>query len=184
MTGTIKRSCIFIMLITALAGFLQGCSAIVQTAPGAESTPMFVPPPPVQPTTITTQSPASARPTSQAACTDNLTYRQDLTIPDGAVIPSGSTLDKRWEVENTGTCNWEDGYTLRLIAGDDMGAPAEQSLVPARAGTTAIIRIQFIAPNDPGSYRSAWQAYNPQGQAFGDPIFMEIISGQSDLPTP
>ncbi len=31
-----------------------------------------------------------------------------------------------------------------------------------------MIRIIFTAPADPGTYRSAWQAYNPKGEPFGE----------------
>jgi hypothetical protein len=33
----------------------------------------------------------------------------------------------------------------------------------------------FKAPSEPGSYRSAWQAYNPQGEPFGDPFFIDFV---------
>ncbi|MFQ5616763.1 MAG: NBR1-Ig-like domain-containing protein, partial [Anaerolineales bacterium] len=95
--------------------------------------------------------------------------------PEGTVVFSGSELDKRWLVENSGTCNWGRGYTLRLINEPNMGAPAIQSLFPARAGTETTIRIIYTAPEESGIYRSAWQAYDPQEQPFGDPIFIEIV---------
>jgi hypothetical protein len=77
-------------------------------------------------------------------------------------------------VENNGSCNWDAGYRLKLSGGPDLGAAAEQALFPARSGTQAVIRIVFTAPTEPGAYRSAWQAYSPDGQAFGDLIFIEI----------
>ena len=104
-----------------------------------------------------------------------LVFVEDITIPDGTQAKTGSTLDKRWKVRNDGTCNWEEGYALRLISGPSMGAPEIQALYPARSGTEAVIRMQFTAPADPGLYRTAWQAYNPSGDRFGDPFFMEIV---------
>ncbi len=109
------------------------------------------------------------------ACLDNLYYLEDLTIPDGSLVAPGSSLDKQWLVENSGTCNWDEHYRLRLVAGSALAAPSEQALYPARAGTQAVIRILFTAPAEPGTYRSAWQAYDPQGQPFGDPIFIEVV---------
>jgi Ig-like domain from next to BRCA1 gene len=99
----------------------------------------------------------------------------DLTIPDGTRVSPGSLVDKRWQVENNGTCNWDRGYRLKLIAGPNLGIPTEQSLYPARSGTQPVIRIVFNAPDEAGTYHSAWQAVSPQGEAFGDPIFLEII---------
>jgi hypothetical protein len=77
-------------------------------------------------------------------------------------------------VLNSGTCNWEASYAVRLVAGPDLGAPPEQSLFPARSGTEAVIHMIFTAPQEPGVYRSAWQAFSPTGEAFGDPFFIEI----------
>jgi len=108
-------------------------------------------------------------------CLDNLIYLQDLTIPDDSSVLPGSMLDKQWLVENNGTCNWDRYYRLRLIAGPDLGAPSEQALYPARSGSQAVIRILFTAPAESGTYRSAWQAYDPQGKTFGDLIFIQIV---------
>jgi len=107
-------------------------------------------------------------------CEDQLTFITDLTIPDGTIVSPDSTLDKRWEVENSGSCNWNGNYRIRLIAGPDLSAQKEQALYPARNGTRAVIRLVFKAPLEPGSYRSAWQAYNPRGEPFGDPFFIDF----------
>ena len=116
-----------------------------------------------------------ARPTPTPVCSPGLAFLEDITIPDGAIVSPGELLDKRWLVENNGSCNWDVGFGLQLIAGSDMGAPPEQALFPARSGTKAEIRIGFTAPEEPGSYRSAWQAQDSQGDLFGDPIFIEIL---------
>jgi hypothetical protein len=108
-------------------------------------------------------------------CTNNLTYIQDITIPDGTPVTPGQTLDKRWRIQNSGTCNWDEHYRMKMVAGPGLGAPVEQALYPARSGSEAVIRIMFTAPADTGAYRSAWQAYDPQGEPFGDPFFIEVI---------
>jgi hypothetical protein len=59
-----------------------------------------------------------------------------------------------------------------------MGVPDEQALFPARAGTEFEVRMQFTAPQEPGTYRSAWQAFDAQDQAFGDPFFIEVVVSQ------
>lgn len=165
--------------LTALLGLLlAGCSfAPVRVIPGAQETPPFRPPT-LEPTHAPTQasaaeeSPAAA---TQSTCSDNLTFLNDLSVPDGTVVAPESTLDKRWEVENSGSCNWGGGYRLKLIAGPEMGAASEQALFPARSGTRAVIRVVFKSPGEPGAYRSKWQAFNPEGQPFGDPFFIDIV---------
>lgn len=76
---------------------------------------------------------------------------------------------------NSGSCNWDASYRLKWIGGDPLGAAAEQVLYPARTGTQATIRIFFTAPTSPGTHQSAWQAYSPDGIAFGDPVYVEMV---------
>jgi hypothetical protein len=126
----------------------------------------------------TATSPAAAiefqaSPTPQ--CTNNLRFISDMTVPDGTQVAPGSPVDKQWQVENNGTCNWDSRYRLKFIAGADLGAPLVQALFPARSGTQPAIRLTFTAPEEPGTYRSAWQAYSPQDEPFGDPVFVEIV---------
>ncbi|MBI3738028.1 MAG: hypothetical protein HY258_03160 [Chloroflexi bacterium] len=152
-------------------------------APTSTATPFVPPTQPAQIVVITatasgplsTPIPTIFIPTPTPPCTDVLTFVNDLTIPDGTVVTPGQSVDKQWLVTNSGTCNWTAGYRLKLVSGSNMGAAREQALYPARAGTQAVLQIIFTAPNDPGSYRSAWQAFNPDGQAFGDTIYIQII---------
>ena len=168
----------FVALITALAFLIQGCVFQIpqRVAPDDSLSTPFVPAvQSSQDNTTATLASALQLPSPTAPCTDNLTYINDLTIPDGSAIQPGASIDKRWEVQNSGSCNWDDRYTLRLVAGDELGAGTQHALYPARSDTNAVIQISFQAPADAGEYRSAWQAYDPQGQSFGDPIYMDIM---------
>ncbi|MBN1148805.1 MAG: hypothetical protein JXA78_16205 [Anaerolineales bacterium] len=166
---------------------VMGCARAEQETPAASSPQKVYRPPTVAPemtlgvvlqpssTPILTPTPKEARPTATPDCVDDLRFLEDLTFPDGARVAPGELVDKRWLVENAGTCNWDRRYRLRLVEGIDLQAPEEQALYPARSGTRAVIRVQFRAPDERGRYRSAWQAYDPQGQAFGDLIYVEIV---------
>ena len=123
----------------------------------------------------TTQIPTLIPPTLSAEdCVSNLTYVSDLTIPDGDFVTYGAVIDKQWLVQNSGTCHWNDKYRLRHIGGGDLGAPEEIMLYPAKSGTEAVIQINFTAPFTDGEYESAWQAFDPFGLAFGDPIYIRV----------
>lgn len=108
-------------------------------------------------------------------CTHILGFLEDISIPDGTVFQPGEPMDKRWRVVNNGTCNWDERYRLKLVSGSALGVESEQALYPARSGTKATIQLIFTAPVESGTYRSAWQAYDPDGVAFGDQFFIEII---------
>ncbi len=167
-------------LLALLLIFLGGCSALSQQVdPTAQARSFFHPPTPISsdtptPPSLKATAPALQSQTQTAACTNHLAYLNDITIPDGTEVQSESTLDKRWEVENTGTCNWQSSYRMRLIAGPELGAQPQQALYPARSGSRAVLRVLFRAPIQPGAYKSAWQAFDPQGEPFGDPFFIQI----------
>jgi hypothetical protein len=108
-------------------------------------------------------------------CFSNLTFIEDITIPDNSFVTFGSSIDKQWLVENSGTCHWNSDYRLKHIGGAALDAPEEIALYPARAGTQATIRILFTAPFTDGVYESAWQAHDPYGIAFGDPIYVRVV---------
>ena len=147
------------------------------TSPGADvpatrfspSTPAAVP------TVADTPAPTEIPPSPTPACTNDLVFIEDETIPDGTAADPGEQLDKRWRVQNTGTCNWDETYGLVLVTGSDMGAVSPQPLYPARAGAEGVLRILFTAPEEPGIYRSAWQPAAPDGTFFGDSVFIEIV---------
>jgi hypothetical protein len=107
-------------------------------------------------------------------CTNGLTYVQDLSVPDGSNFAPGQTIDKRWQVRNSGTCSWDRRYGLKLISGDAMGNEPLLPLFPARAGAAAILEIHFTAPPSGGLYECHWQAVDPQGQPFGDAVYMQV----------
>jgi hypothetical protein len=125
--------------------------------------------------TPTSQPIETPLPIATLACTNNLTFLEDLSLSDGTVVHPGDNLDKRWLVQNSGSCNWDERYQFKFVSGSDLNASIEQALYPARSGAKATIRIIFTAPSEPGTYQSAWQAYDPLGQPFGDPVYIQII---------
>lgn len=177
-TSRKTRPRLFAILLTLI--FASAC------APQIAPTPFRPPtmPAPTQILSTTTPIPvlytAIPTPTVTATatagpCINNLEFIEDVTIPDGTSISFGGTIDKQWLVNNNGTCNWDSTYRLKWFGGDPLGAEQEQVLYPARADTQVTLRITFTAPTVEGTYESAWQAYGPDGIAFGDPIFMKIV---------
>ncbi|MHC1740012.1 MAG: NBR1-Ig-like domain-containing protein [Anaerolineaceae bacterium] len=167
----------FFLVAITLSLFLGGCSGLrpIRSATSPESVNYFVAPTKIATPTpelqLTSTSAVDAQPND---CTNVLSYLSDLSIPDGTFIDASSSLDKKWQVRNSGTCNWNESYTLQMTSGDLLGATSPQALAPARSGTETVIRIIFTAPQNPGNYSSTWQAFTADGQPFGDPLFIEI----------
>jgi hypothetical protein len=165
---------IFGLLLAACGGPEQ---TLVVPTPTAQS---YVPPT-QDPAVLQLQETETARltavslPSPTPNCKNDLRFLDDISVPDGSAVASGKRLDKRWKVENSGSCNWDIEYEIRLIAGPDMDASSPQALFPALSGTEVEIRMLFKAPDEPGSYRSAWQAFDPQGNPFGETFFIDIV---------
>ncbi|MBW8011601.1 MAG: hypothetical protein FVQ83_10235 [Chloroflexi bacterium] len=171
----------FFIFITAL--LLTACGGQVARNP---ANPFIVPSlvPQSSPVIVETPTGTVIENTAVPDCTDDLVFIDDVTIPDGTTFGPGAQIDKSWLVSNAGTCNWGNGYTLRLSAGPNMGASAEHALVPARSGSETEIGITFTAPTAPGDYLSKWQAFNPAGEPFGEEFFIDITVDLSLAPPP
>lgn len=172
----------FLFAIILVILFLSACSAASTPTPFRPPTaqppliePTFIIQPTkqvvvIQPTFIPTLLPT----VDPHDCSNNLSFVDDVTIEDNSFTTYGASLDKQWLVENSGTCNWNSDYRIKHLGGADLGAPEELMLYPARAGTQATIQIVFTAPFTDGFYESAWQAYDPSGNPFGDPFYIRI----------
>lgn len=159
---------ILLYFLAGLAGLLSACGKDITPA-ATVPVPLLVLP------SATPASPPAPVATPTLACFSNLSFVDDITIPDNTVVAPGTEIDKQWLVLNSGNCNWDQRYRLRLISGIAMGAPTEQALYPARAGAQVILRSIFTAPKEAGVYISEWLAYDPNGMPFGESFFIKII---------
>ena len=176
----LPRSLLIVTLTFLLASACSPASTATPFRPPTLQVPLIEPTLIINPTKaiIVVQSTPlpTILPTVDAEeCFSNLTFVEDITIPDNSFVTVGSNIDKQWLVENSGTCHWNSDYRLKHIGGATLDAPEEIALYPARAGTQATIQILFTAPFTDGVYESAWQAHDPEGIAFGDPIYVRIV---------
>ncbi len=185
----IIRSACCVFLLTLLTACLPPAAPTpfippthVETAPTEPLQPAFALPTALEialPTATATPraSPTPKEPTATPLppCVPSLRYLSDITYPDGTLVSPGQRIQKQWQVENNGSCDWEAGYRLKLVGGFPLGVFGDVALYPARAATQAVIEITFTAPPESGLYRTAWQAYSAENVPFGDVVYMEII---------
>ena len=166
-----------LMTVCAISLLLVRCASDVEqtAAPGWTPLPTIVSSPRPSQTAI------GAVPTSvpQGDCVNDAEFVDDLTIPDRTNIEPGAVLDKRWEVRNSGSCDWDPGYLLVRIGSDRFIGPEEIALYPASAGKNAIWQVVLTAPSEPGEYIGRWQALSPEGQLFGEQVYIWVY-----VPTP
>ena len=117
-------------------------------------------------------------------CANDSAFIADLTVPDNTEVVPGAPIDKRWGVQNTGTCDWNSKYRVAFFEGNQMSAAGEHALYPARAGSNAVVQINMIAPDVPGDYTGRWQLRDPEGRPFGAVLFIKIVVVPLPSPTP
>lgn len=160
---------------------LCGCQTVgVQ----ASATPVAFPSTSTAPVRVT---PASATPLPTATeepCENDAIFMADLTIPDFSEVIPGEPLRKSWQIRNTGSCSWGPGYHIVFKEGHAMTERLQHALYPARPETNAVVQINMTAPEAPGDYQGFWLMYDPDGNVFGEKLFIKItVVSASAAPT-
>jgi hypothetical protein len=131
------------------------------TAPPSGATP---PPPGVA---TATPSGAIPAPTATVAC-NWAAFVSDVTVPDDTVMQPGQQFTKTWRLQNIGSCTWDSSYSVVFAGGDNLGAPAQQSIGATVApGNTVDISLAMTAPQSTGSYTSYYKLRSGSGVIFG-----------------
>jgi hypothetical protein len=108
------------------------------------------------------------------ACNNNV-FISDVTIPDGTTVNPGVNFDKVWQVKNTGSCTWDDGYSLVYIGGsnpdlDPYNFQLKDKSDWVAGGATANLGLTLTTPCTPGDYQGTWRMRDDQGNYFGTPL--------------
>jgi hypothetical protein len=121
-------------------------------------------------------------PTS-AACAYDAQFVADITIPDGTELAPGDAFVKTWQVRNSGACDWGAGFELAFAGGEALGGPSSVSVSPTLAGESLTLSVSLTAPLAHGDYLGRWELRTPQGEAFGDEVFVQIAVPSPATPT-
>lgn len=116
----------------------------------------------------------SAPPTSQPTATsvpipcNQAEFVGDVTISDGTIFTPGSKFTKVWRLRNTGSCTWDDDYSLVYVSGDRMKGTRELLLDEVvRPGGRLDVSVDLEAPNSAGRYQGFWMLSDHTGARFG-----------------
>ena len=114
------------------------------------------------------------------AC-NNSVFEGDVTIPDGTVLKGGEDFQKIWKIRNTGTCTWDEGYSLVYIGGsnpnlDPYNFDFKKSEDFVAGGAAINLPVNLTAPCTPGKYEGHWRMRNDQGYYFGTilSVYIEV----------
>jgi hypothetical protein len=138
--------------------------------------------PAVEPTIPPTSAPAAGG----VGCTNNAEFVADISIPDGAILNSEIGFVKTWRVKNSGTCTWDNRYSLIFVDGTLL-MPSNQVPLPGTVapGQTIDLSLNMTAPIYPGNYESDWKLRSPSGTLFGvgkkdTPLWVKIVISSPD----
>lgn len=107
---------------------------------------------------------------------------------DGATIKAGKEFTKSWDLLNTGTCVWDEGYSFSFRPefssspdGASIGYYSKDEVI-ARNGTftkpgeTRTFIVQLRAPTKIGQYVWSWKLKDDAGNLFGSLVFIKFTS--------
>ncbi len=165
---------------------LPGNETVLPTTAGGlptvsfNSTPLSNTTPLAGLTPLATFQPTSAGIGSTASgCNDALFVGE--TLPDKSVIKAGEKFTKAWEIKNTGTCDWAEGYTFAFQANLSSSAISGYDIVikssdeVTEPGHSQSFVVKLTAPTTAGEYKGYWKMKDDKGNFFGPLVFLDIV---------
>lgn len=99
---------------------------------------------------------------------------------DKDVITAGKEFSKAWQIENTGTCDWDEGYVFAFQK--ELSTPGlnGNNIVIDRAeeftkvGHSQTFKVVLKAPDVAGEYKGYWKLRDDAGNYFGPLVWVWI----------
>jgi hypothetical protein len=155
---------------------------LTQQAPTITPTPVFTDTPAVTATPLIQQPTSTKIPPTAASCA-NMTFVDDVTIPDGEQMFAGQDFTKTWKVKNSGTCTWTTGFKLAYVRGEAMGGQTVSLASAVAVGQTVDISVTLKAPSKSGQSTGVWGLMDEKGAYFG-PVLTIVINVGTLIPSP
>ena len=117
--------------------------------------------------------------TTKVGCNDAMFVAENL--PDGSKVSPGKKFKKVWQIQNTGTCTWAEGYVFAFLADRSSTEIAGYDIVINKAeeftkpGSSQSFIVELKAPTVNGQYKGYWKLKNDEGVFFGPLVYFDII---------
>ena len=140
----------------------------------------------VLPSVAPTAGAYSTLPTTNGC--NNAWFISESAPLDGATLLAGKELIKTFELLNTGTCAWDEGYSFSFRPeystspeGGGIGYYGKDEFITGltyftKPGESRVFKINFTVPRKLGEYVWAWKLKDDAGGLFGSLVFMKFIS--------
>jgi hypothetical protein len=113
---------------------------------------------------------------------NNLLLIQSFTEPEGPFKP-GQKFTQRWQVANSGTCEWLYLYSLVFVSGERMGGNGSRLSNKIEPGKWTTLEVGLDAPNSSGTYTANWRFTHADGTPFGSVLPVSIKVEKNPDPT-
>ncbi|MGW7534587.1 NBR1-Ig-like domain-containing protein [Amycolatopsis sp. NPDC054798] len=100
---------------------------------------------------------------------DNSKFVGDVTVPDGTVIHVGETVQKVWELQNTGSAIWHQRYLQRMDLPPSPGScrtPDRVLIGDTPPGEHVMVSVPLTASPAPGRCWIGWKMVDANGAEF------------------
>ncbi|QYN25104.1 NBR1-Ig-like domain-containing protein [Amycolatopsis sp. DSM 110486] len=100
---------------------------------------------------------------------DNTKFIADVTVPDGAAVHVGVTVQKVWELENSGSVRWHERYLQRMDLPPAPGTcrtPDRVLIGDTAPGEHVMISVPLTASDAPGRCWIGWKMVDAAGTEF------------------
>jgi hypothetical protein len=147
---------------------------------------------PTEEPTATNTIPPSLTPTvTVPSCTNQAVFVKHLSLSDNTALNPNMFYGKVWEIENTGTCTWNESYQLVLVSGSPV---FDQSPIPLATvvapGETTAVKVDFATSGESDTYTGNWMIQSHTGDMFGigpnadEPLSTVLIVKRPTSPPP
>lgn len=149
-------------------------------------------PTPALPTeTLEPEMPTS---TPETTCINAMEFVKDLNLEDNDLqdppeMDPGEAFSKGWRIKNSGTCAWDETYSLDYVRGNTpvsrMQGVRTYIQGEVKPGQEYDIYVNMVAPGESGVFVGFWQMFDEAYVAFGQTIWVSIeVPGEAPTATP
>lgn len=116
---------------------------------------------------------------------DDAVFMADVTFADNTVIAPDTDFEKIWSLKNSGTCTWNEDYSLVFVSGSSMDGETTSIDGTVLPGETIQIPVAMVSPDEDGTYSGYWRMMNDENVQFGVTVFVliKVSSGVTSTPT-
>jgi hypothetical protein len=158
--------------------------------PMPTTSPLALPSPLASPTTgfifIPSVTPTgtfyTSTPQGLAYGCNNLQLIRSYTEPEGP-FRRGQDFTQKWQVANTGTCDWLYLFSVEFASGERMGGNGHRLSNKIEPGKWTTLEVSLEAPDAPGNFSATWRFVHADGTSFGSILPVSITVQRNTDPT-